>query len=92
VKGKVLQSLGQGLPVVASPVAAEGLYLVDGDDALIAADPATFAAAIVRLHEDETLWTRLSANGRAVVARHFSFETIRAQLAVALGAAALASG
>lgn len=92
VKGKVLQSLGQGLPVVASPVAAEGLHLVDGEDALIAADPAAFAAAIVRLHEDEALWTRLSANGRSVIARHFSFETIREQLAAALGDAARIPG
>jgi glycosyltransferase involved in cell wall biosynthesis len=91
VKGKVLQSLGQGLPVVASPVAAEGLHLTDGEDVLIAEEPADFAAAIARLHEEEALWTRLAANGRAVIERHFSFETIRKQLAVALGEAAPAS-
>lgn len=91
VKGKVLRSLGQGVPVVATSVATEGLGLVDGRDALIADEPAAFAAAIAAVHDDAALWGRLSAGGRAVVARHFSFATVRAQLAAAL-APVLAGG
>ncbi|HEY8600247.1 MAG TPA: glycosyltransferase family 4 protein [Thermomicrobiales bacterium] len=87
VKGKVLRSLGQGLPVVATTIAAEGLHVTHGENILIADEPAAFADAIATLHDDADLWARLSAGGRAVVAEHFSFDTVCAQLATALAGA-----
>lgn len=87
IKGKVLYSLGRGVPVVATSIAAEGLQAIDGQDLLIADDPTAFRDAIVALHEDAALWERLSVNGRALVARHFSFETVREQLSLALAEA-----
>jgi glycosyltransferase involved in cell wall biosynthesis len=77
VKGKVNQSLACGLPVVVTPQAAEGMYLVDGESALIADDAANFAAAVVRLYRDQALWERLSAAGLALMETHFSFEAAR---------------
>jgi len=77
VKGKVNQSLAHGLPVVVTTQAAEGMYLVDGESALIADDAAGFAAAILRLYADPALWQRLSAAGMAVMDAHFSFEAAR---------------
>jgi GT2 family glycosyltransferase len=77
VKGKVNQSLAYGLPVVVTTQAAEGMYLVDGESALIADDAANFAAAIVRLYRDQALWERLSAAGLALMETHFSFEAAR---------------
>ena len=65
VKGKVNQSLAYGLPVVVTTPAAEGMYLVDGESALIADEPAEFAAAIVRLYRDPVLW----ANSPPLVSR-----------------------
>ncbi|MHB8992319.1 MAG: glycosyltransferase, partial [Chloroflexota bacterium] len=44
VKGKLLTSLGYGVPVVASPLAAEGMGLADGRELLIADGPEAFAA------------------------------------------------
>lgn len=72
VKGKVNMAMSYGLPVVVTPIAAEGMYLVDGSDALIAASAADFAEAVWRLYRDETLWTQLSDGGIANVRRHFS--------------------
>jgi len=80
VKGKINQSLARGLPVVATPVAAEGMFLVDGESALIAADAEEIAAATLRLYLDETLWYRLSRGGLAVIEEHFSFEAARKAL------------
>ena len=39
VKGKVIQSMMAGTPVVTTPVGAEGLDLVQGEHALIGATP-----------------------------------------------------
>lgn len=77
VKGKVNLSMAHGQPVVATPMAVEGMHLRDGHDVLVAADADAFADAVVRLHEDRDLWTTLSANGLENVARHFSLEAAR---------------
>lgn len=71
VKGKVLEAMGYGLPVVMTPVAAEGTHARPDADALIAATPADFATALVRLYHDDALWQRVSHNGQALVAKWF---------------------
>ncbi len=78
VKGKVITSLSYGVPVVATPVAVEGMYLNDGESVLVADDPAAFGEAVAALHQDERLWNHLSKNGLEVMSQHFSFEVIRA--------------
>lgn len=85
VKGKVNQSLAYGLPVVVTTQAAEGMYLVDGESALIADDAANFAAATLRLYRDRVLWERLSAAGLALMETHFSFETARRAIQEVVG-------
>ena len=80
VKGKVNLAMSHGLPVVATSASIEGMHLVEGDDVLVADDPAAFAAAVQRVYEDEALWKRLSAGGRANVERHFSRDVARAAL------------
>ncbi len=73
VKGKINMSMAHGVPVVATPLAVEGMDLVDGSNVLVGADAAAFADAIVRVHEDEALWRRLSERSIAHTERHFSF-------------------
>jgi glycosyltransferase involved in cell wall biosynthesis len=63
MKGKIGSYMCNGLPVVTTSIGAEGMGLVDGQDALIRDDPAAFADAVKELCEDETLWKRLSLRG-----------------------------
>ncbi len=77
--------MASGLPVVATPIAAEGMGLRDGVDVLIAEDAERFAEAILRLYRDEALWLTLSEAGLANVEAHFSFAAARSALASALG-------
>lgn len=86
VKGKVNMAMSHGLPVIATPVAAEGMHLVDGEDVLVAEDAENFANAVVRLHQDPELWLRLSDAGLDNVRRYFSFEAARDTLARVLPA------
>jgi GT2 family glycosyltransferase len=80
VKGKVNMAMSHGLPVVATGIAAEGMQLRDGDEILLADDAEGFAAAVLRLHDDEALWHHLSEYGLRNVHEHFSFEAARATL------------
>jgi glycosyltransferase involved in cell wall biosynthesis len=86
VKGKVLTSLSHGVPVVGTSVAVEGLFLSDGENVLVADDPAGFSKAVVALYQDATLWNRLSKNGLDILSQHFSFEVARAALLELLAA------
>jgi glycosyltransferase involved in cell wall biosynthesis len=71
VKGKVLQSMMGGTPVVTTPIGAEGLNLVQGEHALIGSDATDLAAGITRLLTDDSLWHRLARQGADHVdARH----------------------
>lgn len=81
VKGKINLSMAHGQPVVATSCAAEGMYLRDGQDVLVADDARAFAAAVVRLHGDEALWRELSDNGLRNITRHFSMDAARETVA-----------
>lgn len=87
VKGKVLESLGRGLPAVLSPIAAEGMFIAHGRNALVADGPEAFADAVARLCADDALWLRLSREGIDTVRRHFSFDAARERVAAFLRAA-----
>lgn len=74
VKGKIYQALAYGVPVVCTSIAAEGMDLVDGTDAIIADTPEDFAAAAIAVHNDPALWQRLSDGGQAYIRRTVSRE------------------
>jgi len=84
IKGKVLEAMGHGLPVVMTPIAAEGTHAVHDEHALIAATPSAFAAAVVALYHDGVRRRRLSQAGQRLVDEHFSYAAIKARLAALL--------
>jgi len=65
---------------VATTPAIEGMHVRAGDDVLVADTPQDFAAAILTAYRDAALWKKLSDNGLANVARHFSFDAAREAL------------
>ena len=86
VKGKILQSMSYGLPVVTTDVGAEGLELQDGETAMIARDAETFAEKVIELYCDAELWTEISRNSVEQLRRTHTVETCRATLEEILSA------
>jgi GT2 family glycosyltransferase len=80
VKGKITQGLAAGLPIVTTPVGAEGLDAEDGENMLIADDASGLAERIVRLAEDDALWQALSRGGRELVAKKCSSQVLDERL------------
>lgn len=80
VKGKINTAMAHGIPVVTTSIGAEGMWLVERHDVMIADDADGFVDAIVELYQDSELWMRLSDNGLENVQQHFSEETARAVL------------
>ena len=63
-----------------------GLAFDDGVHALVADDPASFAAAVGALQRDPTLASALAAAGRTHVAQHYSGEVFDRSVARIVGA------
>ncbi|CAF2120977.1 unnamed protein product [Rotaria magnacalcarata] len=80
VKGKINQAMKLGVPIVATPIAVEGMNVNDGQDCLVADSPRDFARSIISLFQDCHLWERLSHGGYNNVIEHFS--TKRAERAL----------
>ncbi|HET7489519.1 MAG TPA: glycosyltransferase family 4 protein [Acidimicrobiales bacterium] len=76
VKVKTLTLLGAGLPLVATPVAMEGIAADHDRHALVAGTPAGLAAAIGDLLDDHDRRARLGAAGRALVAERYTWASV----------------
>ena len=63
IKGKICEAMAHGLPVVTTPVGAEGFGFNGGSDILIAHDTQTFADAVISLWTDSALYTHVRRNG-----------------------------
>jgi GT2 family glycosyltransferase/SAM-dependent methyltransferase/glycosyltransferase involved in cell wall biosynthesis len=72
IKGKIGEALGNGLPVVTTPIGAEGMGLKHGEHFLVAEGAEAFAASVIRLYRDAELWARLVANGRKHLEAHYT--------------------
>jgi len=76
MRGKVLEALAMGRPVVTTHVGAEGLGATSGVDLLVADDAGGFAAAVQRVLTDTTLAERLGAGGRRLAETRFDWDRI----------------
>jgi glycosyltransferase involved in cell wall biosynthesis len=77
---KIVDGWRWGLPIVATTVGAEGISYQDGENILLADEPAAFAQAVVRLLTDNELANRLRQNGRRWVEVHYNWQTVYEQV------------
>lgn len=76
VNGKIGEALSYGLPVVTTPLAAEGLGLTHGKDAMIAQDPKEFAESVLEVYHNEDLWQRLADSGYKHIDKYFTPDVV----------------
>lgn len=73
VKNKILESLAMRRPVVATRLSLDGLDLTEGEDLLVADEPADFAQKVLRLVFDPALAARLARSGSQAVTNQYSW-------------------
>jgi glycosyltransferase involved in cell wall biosynthesis len=92
IQNKVLEAMASGTAAVVSPPAAEGLEARAGEHLLTAADPESWARAVLSVVRDRGLAARLSLNARALVERRFRWATNLARLDALVEATVAAGG
>jgi GT2 family glycosyltransferase/glycosyltransferase involved in cell wall biosynthesis len=73
LKIKSVDAMARGLPVVTTPLGAEGL----GDGALVGDSAEALAVHVSALLADDALWRRWSERGRAITEARFGRQTAR---------------
>jgi len=80
IKGKVLEAMATGLPVVSTKVGTSGISARNGEQILLADTPSAFVKAVIKLLEDELLYSRLSLNARRLVEERYDWRKISSSL------------
>jgi GT2 family glycosyltransferase/glycosyltransferase involved in cell wall biosynthesis len=80
IKGKINQSMGFGVPVVATSLAVEGMFLTDREDVLIGDTPEDFVRALIEVYGSEELWQSVSKNALEKTKTLYSIEAARGKL------------
>jgi len=73
-RGKILEAMSMGLPIVTTSLGAEGVNAESGRDMIVADDPREFAAAVVRLLRDDAMCANLGGKAREMAVETFSWE------------------
>ena len=75
MQNKIQEALAMEVPVVTTAVVAEGMKTEDGDEPplYIAEEPEAFAAAIIKLLQQESERERLAKTGRIFTEKHYDW-------------------
>lgn len=92
IKGKVIGALAAGTPTIMSTLAAEGVSIRRGVEAMIADNVAEWVGAVASLHDDEARWTEMSRRAQQFARENFSFESGLKQMSAALAVAGVYVG
>ena len=79
---KILEAMAAGVPVVSTPVGAEGLEVVDGENVLLvdSSDADGWADRLVSLAESPTRRAQLTGNGLRLVRDRYDWERLGSKL------------
>jgi len=79
-KGKIARAMAFGLPVITTGIGAEGIDLVDGENAILANNPEEFARKVIELYRNSGLWNKISENSINHVIKNYSVENAKEKL------------
>ena len=80
IKGKVLEAMASGVPVVSTVKGAAGIHVADNQGIVVADSPRTFANSVVKLLQEEDNYARIARIARAITERWYDWDHIIGEL------------
>jgi len=80
VRVKLLEAFASGIPVVSTPIGAEGLARHDAEFCLLADQPEAFAEKVLQVFDDPPFAAEMAARARAEVVANWDMAAITARL------------
>src|SRR3989338_672823 len=77
---KILAAMKSMIPVVTTPLGAEGYGAVDGESIVVGKTPEDIAYKTIKILKDKKLYTKLVHAARKIVDNHFSWDPIAKKL------------
>jgi glycosyltransferase involved in cell wall biosynthesis len=74
LRGKLLEAMAMGLPVVTTSIGAEGVPIFQGENGFLADTPAIMARTLELLLQDDPLRTAVGNSARALAESRFSWD------------------
>jgi len=72
-RGKILEAMAIGRPVVSTSLGAEGIPVQDGENVIIGDDPERFAQGVIELLRNEALFRRITKNARQLMEEKYAW-------------------
>ena len=72
LKGKLIDAMQNGTPMVTSSVGAEGMFGEFEPNGFIEDDANSFANQAIELYQNEVLWSKMQENGFAIINNRFN--------------------
>lgn len=73
IKNKILEAMAMQTAVVATPISCDGIDVRDGQDVILAREPAEISQAAIRLLQDAELRRRIARQGRRLVETRYTW-------------------
>lgn len=80
IRVKIIEAMRQGLAIIASPKAAEGIPVIHGKNILLAEHPEDFITSIGMIIENHELLAKLSTNAKILVNEKFNILAVGKEL------------
>jgi polysaccharide biosynthesis protein PslH len=75
-KLKVIEGLGMGMPIVTTPIGAEGINVVSGHDLIVSNTPGEFANSVIGLLKNKNKRIQMGRNARKIALEKYDWNQI----------------
>ena len=73
-RGKVLEAMACGVPVISTALGAEGLPAKDGENIILAESPEKLAEATIKMLQDPDQRDKIAMSARELMVEHYSWQ------------------
>ena len=73
-RGKILEAMAMGIPVITTPLGAEGIEYTDMENMVIAEKADLFISKVIDLLNNKSLQQKIGGKGRALVVNKYSYQ------------------